>query len=250
MTVREGSACRQSEMVTRRTRPNPLVTAPTKLSVANRLMLWLSRSRNVDGLWVGSMEGEPWLGLRRVEDALALIKRHDPLNYSRICRNLERIWVDILPDAIAHYDRSLNACVFDQRFVLAETTTLGSIAASIVHEATHARLERCGIKYEEKLRPRIEAVCVGRELAFANKLPDSAELQEQRAYARQWYEANTEYFSDARFRQRDIRGRIKAMRYLGMPKWLIRAGFRIRWVILAVRSLFRPRPTPRGDVSP
>jgi hypothetical protein len=246
ISVREGGACRQSEMVTRRTQPNPLVTAPTILRVAKRLMLWLSRSRNVDGLWVGSIEGQPWLGLRRVEDALALIKQHDPLNYSRICRNLERIWVDILPDAIAHYDRSLNACVFDQRFVLAETTTLGSIAASIVHEATHARLERCGIKYEEKLRPRIEAVCVGRELAFASKLPDGVELQEQRAYARQWYEANADYFSDARFRQRNTRGRIKALRYLEMPDWFIRAAARIE----RVRGLFRSRPTGRRNGSP
>ncbi len=161
-------------------------------------------------------------GLRRVEDALALIKRHDPLSYSRILRNLKRIWVTILPGAIAHYDRLLNACVFDQRFVVAETTTLERIATSIVHEATHARLERCGIKYEEKLRPRIEAACVGRELAFANKLPDSAELQEQLADARQWYKTNPEHFSDVRFRQRDTRGRIKAFHYLGMPDWLIR----------------------------
>jgi hypothetical protein len=217
-------------------KPNP-AKAAAKLSIADRLMLWLSRSRDVDGLWVGSMESKPWPGLRRVEDALGLIKRHDPLSYSRIRRNLKRIWVDILPDAVGHYDRSLNACVFDRRFVLAESITLELIAVSIVHEATHARLERCGIKYEEKLRPRIEAICVGRELAFTRKLPDSVELQEQRAHARQWYKDNPEYFSDARFRQRHTRGSIKALRYLGAPGWLIRAAVRKR-----IRGLFRRRP--------
>jgi hypothetical protein len=228
----------------------PLAMAATKLSVAHRLMLWLSKSRDVDGLWVGSAESKPWPGLRRVEDALALIKRHDPLSYSRIRRNLERIWVTILPDAIAHYDRALNACVFDERYVLAETTTLEKIAVSIVHEATHARLEHREIKYEEKLRSRIEAVCAGRELAFANKLPNSAELQEQRAYARQWYKDHPEYFSDAWFRQRHTRGGIKAFRYLGTPSWLIRVMFRIGWVISVVRYPFRRRPKQRSNASP
>ncbi len=223
---------------------------PTKPIVATRLMLWLSRSRNVDGLWVGSLESKPWPGLRRVEDALALIKRHDPLSYSRILRNLERIWVSILPGASVCYDRSLNACVFDERFVVAETITPERIAASIVHEATHARLERCGIQYEEKLRSRIEAVCIERQLAFANKLPDGAELQEQFAHARQWYEANPEYFSDAWFRRREARGWIKAMHYLGMPDWFIRPALSMRRAILAVRSPFRPRPTQRSNASP
>jgi len=222
----------------------------TKLSVANRLMLWLSTGRNINGLWVGSMEGEPNAGLRRVEDALALIKHHDPLNYSRIRRNLARILVNLLPDASAHYDRSLNACVFDERFVVAEAATLESIAATIVHEATHARLERCGIKYEERLRPRIEAICAGRELAFATKLPDSAALRGQLAYARQWYEANPEYYSDARFRERDIRGHIKALRYLGTPGWFIRVMLRAGWLIFGMRYPFQRRPKQRSKPWP
>jgi hypothetical protein len=117
-----------------------------KAAVIDRVGLWLSTSREVDGLWVGSFESrESSPGLRRVEDALQLIKHYDLLHYSRVIHNLERVWVNLLPYAVAHYDRSLEACVLDERFVLLETTTPQQIASAIVHEATHARLEQWGI---------------------------------------------------------------------------------------------------------
>ena len=56
-------------------------------------------SRNIDGLWVGTFESKPQLGLRRVGDALELIKRQNSLHYSRVIHNLDRVWVNILPDA-------------------------------------------------------------------------------------------------------------------------------------------------------
>jgi hypothetical protein len=49
--------------------------------------------------------------------------------------------------------------------VLAETSSLAMIASTIVHEATHARLMRCGIWYETELRRgRNRLVCVGSSL--------------------------------------------------------------------------------------
>lgn len=128
-----------------------------KLRLIDRLRLRFSTSRMVDGLWIDVWRGEPQL-LSRIEGALRLIKQYDSLNYSRVVNNLDRIWVQLLPNAAAHYDRSLNACVFDERFVLLESTTLERIASTIVHEATHARLERWGVEYDEKKRPRIEAI--------------------------------------------------------------------------------------------
>ena len=210
-----------------------------KPSAADRLAIWLSTSRNVDGLWVGTMESQPQAGLRRVGDALELIKRYNSLHYSRVIHNLDRVRVNILPDAGACYQRSLNACVFDERFVRAETTTLEQIATSIIHEATHARLERWGVSYEEKLRPRIETICLRRELAFGASLPDSAQLQEDLARTVEWCAANPDYFSGARFRERDTQGRITALRYLGTPDWIVRALQKSLPVIFAVRRLVR-----------
>jgi len=151
-----------------------------KPHIADRIDLWLSTGREIDGLWVGTIEGKPQPGLRRVEDALQLIKHLSPLHYSRVIHNLERVWVRLLTIADACYNGPLSACMLDKRFVLQETTTLEEIASTIVHEATHARLERWGISYDEKARARIEAICLRRELNFIANLPNSEPLREQR----------------------------------------------------------------------
>ena len=203
-----------------------------KLSLVDRIEFWLSKSREIDGLWVGTWEAEPHPALRRVEEALRLIKRHDTLHYSRVTRNLERIWVGVIPSALAHYDPSLNACVLDERYVLKETMTLENLASTIVHEATHARLDRWSIRYEETLRYRIEAICLRRELNFLTKLPDSEHLKEEIASALEWCATDRDHLSDASFRERKDQGQIETLRYLGAPNWVVRFAMwliRRRW---------------------
>jgi hypothetical protein len=92
----------------------------------------------------------------------------------------------LLPNARSCYYGSLRACLVDVRFVLLETTTLEEIASTIVHEATHARLERWGISYDEKQRSRVEAICLRRELNVAASLPHSEPLREQIARTLEW----------------------------------------------------------------
>jgi hypothetical protein len=190
-----------------------------KPALVDRLELWLSTSRKVDGLWVGTMESKPWPGLRRVEDALRLIKDQDPLHYFRVVHNLARIWVRLLPSDRAHYDRILDACVIDERFL--ETVTREQIASTIVHEATHARLDRWGIRYEEKDRSRIEAICLRRELNFLTKLSDCQLLQEEIVRTLEWCASDKDYLSDASFRERKDQGAAETLRYLGTPDWII-----------------------------
>jgi hypothetical protein len=211
-----------------------------RLPVLDRLLFWLSTSRKIDGLWVGSRESEPESGLRRVEDALRLIKHHDSLHYSRVLHNLERIWVDLLPNALACYDGSKKACVLDERFVLLETTTLEGIASAIVHEATHARLGRWGISYiDEKERSRIEAICLRRELSFVTKLPHSEQLQDELARTLEWVVSQHDYFSDLSFQQRDDQGNAEILRHLGTPDWIIRFVFAVAPKIRAAASKVR-----------
>lgn len=210
---------------------------PARPRVVDKIALWLSTSRDIDGLWVGTLESAAYPGLRRVEEALRLIKHFGPLQYSRVIHHLERVWVDLAPNARGCYIHSLQACVLDERFVLAETTTLERLATTIIHEATHARLEHWGIAYDEKMRWRIEAVCFRRELAFAIKLPDSAELQEEITRSLEFYGPDSEYFSDASFRDRDHEGQIEALRHLGAPGWLAPALLRMRSVISTVGNL-------------
>lgn len=209
-----------------------------KATIVDRICLWLSTGREVDGLWVGSMECKPQPGLRRVEEALRLIKDHDSLHYSRIISNLERIWVDLLPNARASYERSLNACKLDERFVLLETTSLERIASSIVHEATHARLELWGIGYDdEKVRSRIEAICLRRELNFVGKLPQAEPLREEIARTLEWCIGEHDYFSNLNSWQRWKQGNVETLRHLGAPDWMISVVLKGRAVGTGMRRL-------------
>jgi hypothetical protein len=200
--------------------------------LADRLMLRFSTSRHVDGLWIGTFEAEAEAEsiLSRLEEALSLIKHYDRVRYDRLIRDLERIWVLLLPTGLANFNHTIHACKIDTRYCLAATTTPELIAAAIVHEATHARLWRRGFRYEEERRPRIEEICMRREIAFAAKLPngDAARDKAERTLA---LCASGEHWTSQAFRERYVEGGVEALRYLGMPEWfqlLFRVSFAAR----------------------
>jgi hypothetical protein len=107
------------------------------------------------------------------------------------------------------------------------------IAATIVHEATHARLDRCGIGYD-KLRPRVEAVCFRRELAFAAKLPNGEQVREQAERKLVFY-ATEDYWTNAAFAERYVNDHIEALRNLGAPDWIGRTALILRALRLRAR---------------
>jgi hypothetical protein len=192
-----------------------------RASLSDRFELWLSTCRYVDGLWVGTNEGKPEPILRRVEAALTLIKAYDRPRYGHVLRDLDRVWVRVIADGLACYNAATNTCELDTRFVLAEASTPEVIAAAIVHEATHARLMRCGIGYEEGLRARVEVVCFRREIAFAARLPNGGEARERAERSLEFYSAD-ELWTDAAFAERHLDGALAALRHLGAPEWLVR----------------------------
>jgi hypothetical protein len=193
-----------------------------KPSLIDRLGIWLSSGKTVDGLWLGTEIGEGQPSLSRVEDALRLIKQHNSLHYSRVVQHLKRVWVRLIPHGDGCYYASLEACALDPRFVLQQTTTLDAIASAIVHEATHARLDRWGVSYNEDKRNRIEAICRRRELNFLAGVPNTEPLREQVAHALEWCACNPDFYSDASFQQRIHEGNVETLHYLGTPEWLIR----------------------------
>jgi hypothetical protein len=197
------------------------ISRADRVNLADRLALWFSTGRYVDRLWIGTWEDEPEPILRRIEEALSLIKRHDRVRYDRLIRDLQRIWVLVLPTGLANFTYEIYACEIDTRYFLAETTTPERIAAVIVHEATHARLWRCGMGYEEARRPRIEEICLRREIAFAAKLPNGEDVRD-RAERTLTLCASGEYWTNAAFYERRIEGSFEALRYIGTPNWMLR----------------------------
>src|SRR4051794_39550361 len=165
----------------------------------DRFALCLSRSRRVEGLWIGGfLLDKHSLVFERVEAALNLIKTYDPLRYQRLLRDLERIWVFLVPGGLGQFRQSLNCCDLHERFVLAEATRPDQMAAAMVNEATHAGLIHCGIGYEPQFRARVEAVCFRRELAFAAKLPNGELIQREGESRLSNYRAD-DYWADEAF---------------------------------------------------
>jgi hypothetical protein len=133
------------------------------------------------------------------------------------------------------------ASYLDTRFVRADTTLPEMIAATIVHEATHARLARRGIGYEEKLRPRVEAACERRELAFAAKLPHGDKVREQAERTLEFIARGHEVLTARAIRERKVEGGVEAFRHLGTPRWLARAMVALTVPQPAARRLFPGR---------
>jgi hypothetical protein len=210
--------------------------AASRPNFADRFELRFSTGRRVDGLWIGTFESNADAILLRVEDALRLIKTHDPRRYYRLTRDLDRIWVRLLPGPLARFSYSLRACELDTRFVLAESSVPEMIAATIVHEATHARLWRRGIQYREEARHRVEAACLRRELAFAARLPNGTAVRDQ---AERALETPPGFWTSAAFSERELDGTIQALRHLGTPKWIVRALLALRAVRIALITFAR-----------
>jgi hypothetical protein len=195
-----------------------------RLTPWDRLMLRWSVSKRIDGLWVGTLEegSKAETVLHRVEEALCLIRTYDRRRYDRLRRDLERVWILVLVGALGSYNDRLRACELDPRHVLTEDSSPEIIAATIVHEATHARLLRCGLGYDEGRRSRIEAVCFRREIAFAAKLPDGERVRDRAE--RQLTRCTTnEYWTDVAFDARLLDDAREALRHLDAPKWFARA---------------------------
>jgi hypothetical protein len=133
----------------------------------------------------------------------------------------------------------LNACLLDERVVASENTTLECIASAIVHEATHARLEKRGIRYDEAVRPRIERICARREFDFVRHLSGVDALQEEitRRLDR-CNEENTSY-TDQNMWQEIDQGNAEMLRHLGTPEWVIALVFRARNPANGIRRFTR-----------
>jgi hypothetical protein len=201
--------------------------------------LWLSKGHVVDGIWVGSFPSDAEPAIQRIEAALRLIERSAPLHYRRVKTNLSRIWVQLVPHGAGCYLHSLNACLLDERVVASETTTVEWIASAIVHEATHARLEKLGIRYHEAVRQRIERICARRELDFARRLSGVDALLKEIAWRLdQCSEDNASYTNQNMWEQTD-QGNAEILRHLGTPEWVITLVLRVRTLVSGIRRFTR-----------
>lgn len=208
-----------------------------------------SRGEYIDGLWIGVDDHEREPVLERLRAALVLIKTHDPLRYHRLTRDLKLIWATPLHGPRACFYYRLDACSLNPRYVCAEWMTPELLAATIVHESTHARLWGIGFRYEEEARPRVEAVCVRRELAFAAKLPHGGQVRDRAEEALAHY-CTPASLSNAVFAKSYDDYAVEELRRFGTPEWVIRGAFALRRIlcpfVAVVRKLKRRRAVGRA----
>jgi hypothetical protein len=116
--------------------------------------------------------------LGRLAQALDLVASFAPHRFRHMRGDLAAIVVRRFPCRGAYFPQS-RECLVELTFTVNPAHGVGEIAASIVHEATHARIaHRCG-SLPEQLRPREERICRRAELEFGLALPDGAVVLER-----------------------------------------------------------------------
>lgn len=183
------------------------------------LLFALAPKRTLHGITVASSPigtHDVDSSFHKLEAALATIARHDPPRYAQLKRNVPRIWIGPIPNyARGQWIDELRLCMLRDSFVADDEVSASYVAALLVHEATHARMRRRGIPFDEKIRPRVERACIKSQLAFARTHPSGAPLipifEENLRRADSWW-------SDGRLRSVQLR----ALKRLGAPRPLRR----------------------------
>ena len=116
--------------------------------------------------------------LQRLDLALGLIERYAPSHFRRLRRDFDHILVQRYACRGAYLpDR--RACMVELTFAVNRDFTPSQVAATILHEAMHARLHRLGFPLEMADRARQERFCRRAEIEFGQAVPDGAPIVER-----------------------------------------------------------------------
>ena len=108
--------------------------------------------------------------LTRLDDALALIERHQPWRFAHMRRDLSSFWIVRYPCRGAYFpDR--RACMTELTFLARTDITAAPVASSILHEGMHARVHAMGVSPVDRDMAHEERICRRAELAFGFSLP-------------------------------------------------------------------------------
>ncbi len=109
---------------------------------------------------------DPEQYLSSIRAALELLHEVDPRRFRVLHRSVKHILV--WPGSYTAYD-TWGGIHLAARHVPGVPAPI--LASALVHEATHLRVAKRGIRYIPDLRSRIEALCVQEQAAFLRKVP-------------------------------------------------------------------------------
>lgn len=179
-----------------------------------RAAMLMSKSARVGEFEVANLSGSTAASelYRRVQEVLLLISRTDPSLFHRLKQAVPRILIAPSGGAAGSYWSFLDGCALSAHHV--PTDSPASVAMTLIHEATHARLHHKGVRYTAELRHRIEEICTRAEITFARRIPGTEQLvaEAEEALSRPWW-------SDQAQESR----KLSQLRALGIPTWMLRA---------------------------
>jgi hypothetical protein len=108
--------------------------------------------------------------LARLDRTLALIQRYAPHHFRHLRRDFAYILVERFACRGAFFHEQ-KACLVELTFSVNPTFSDAEVAATILHEAMHARLHNLGFPLEMKDRARQERFCRRAEIEFGELVP-------------------------------------------------------------------------------
>jgi hypothetical protein len=108
--------------------------------------------------------------LARLDEALALVERHQPWRLAHLRRDLSQFWIVRFPCRGAYFPES-RTCMTELTFLARTDISAAPVAASIVHEGMHARVHERNVRPEVRDSAREERICRRAELDFGLSLP-------------------------------------------------------------------------------
>jgi hypothetical protein len=136
------------------------------------------------------------LALNTLRQALDLLKTRQPRRLARLERDVPRVILQ--QTSSSGYLATPNAILLAVTELEREDAAL--TAATLVHEATHARIELAGIAAWPRLRSRIEQRCLREQIDFLTCVPGREDLVR---YYRDWL--GREWWTSRQVSERRVR---------------------------------------------
>lgn len=153
--------------------------------------------------------------------ALGLIKSYHPIRLNQVRRSISEIWVRPLPHR-AEIRPSEWACVLEGRFVA--TFPFEAVAASIIFNATYARIGRLPLTLRPGDLHRITRICWQAERDFGRRLPSAEAVVER---AEEALAAMNEMLPLIDRREVEFRTKVMELEALNLPAFMERFARRV-----------------------
>jgi hypothetical protein len=114
----------------------------------------------------------------RLERCLSLIQRYVPHHFRHLARDFSYIVVQRFACRGAYFHEQ-RACLVELTFTVNREFSDAEVAATILHEAMHARLHALGFPLEMEDRARQERFCRRAEIEFGSLVPGGRKVVER-----------------------------------------------------------------------